>query len=134
MTDMDLYKETIEELREYGKTLDDVVAICGEEFQIEKDDFIKLSKTKYDSGFGAQEVAKDLLVIGKDFWLERHEYDGSEWWEFKELPKYVDLPFKKITALTVGQAAKNGVYCSCGWESLADLNCLTDEDGGEPDA
>jgi hypothetical protein len=27
------------------------------------------------------------MVIGSDWWLERHEYDGSEWWEFKSLPK-----------------------------------------------
>lgn len=27
-----------------------------------------------------------LIVVGKDFWLERHEYDGSEWWEFKSIP------------------------------------------------
>lgn len=26
------------------------------------------------------------MVVGDDWWLERHEYDGSEWWEFKRLP------------------------------------------------
>ena len=29
----------------------------------------------------------DLLIVGKDFWLERVEYDGSEWWEFKTMPR-----------------------------------------------
>jgi len=28
-----------------------------------------------------------LTVAGDDWWLERHGYDGSEWWEFKTLPK-----------------------------------------------
>ena len=28
----------------------------------------------------------DLLIVGDDWWLERHEYDGAEWWEFKTLP------------------------------------------------
>jgi hypothetical protein len=27
-----------------------------------------------------------IIVVGKDWWLERHEYDGSEWWEFKTMP------------------------------------------------
>ena len=27
-----------------------------------------------------------LVVVGKDFWLERNNYDGSEWWEFKQVP------------------------------------------------
>ena len=29
----------------------------------------------------------DLIVVGKDFWIERHEYDGSELWEFKRMPE-----------------------------------------------
>jgi hypothetical protein len=32
------------------------------------------------------EIDMGLIVVGKDFWLERHEYDGSEWWEFKSIP------------------------------------------------
>lgn len=43
-------------------------------------------KTNYGSGF----VATDLVVVGKNWWLERGEYDGSEWWEYKESPKQVD--------------------------------------------
>ena len=118
---MNLYTETRNKLIKNGKTFDDVIAIRGKDFQITKDDFIKYSKTEYDSGYGAPEVAQDLLIIGADFWLERHEYDGSEWWEFKRMPKYKELPFKPITALTVSQAHANGVDCSCGWENLADL-------------
>lgn len=41
---------------------------------------------KYDAGFGGAEIPLGLLVVGKDFWLERGEYDGGEWWEFKSLP------------------------------------------------
>lgn len=119
---MNLYEETIKELAENGKTFDDVVAICGNEFQITKDDFVKYSNTEYDSGYGAPEVAEDLLVVGNDFWLERHDYDGSEWWEFKAMPKHKELPFKEVTALTVRQARRNNVDCSCGWETLSRLN------------
>ena len=116
-----LWQETNEKLAKNGKCFNDVVAICGNDFQITKKEFEKYSKTEYDDGFGSPKVAEDLLIIGADFWLERHEYDGSEWWEFKQMPKYKELPFKPITALTVEQARENGVDCSCGWENLKDL-------------
>lgn len=129
---MNLYEETIKCLKEHGKSLDDVVAVCGDEFQITKEGFVEYSKVQYDDGYGASEVAIDLLVIGIDFWLERHEYDGSEWWEFKQMPtRYKQLPFKPITALTIDQAHRNGVArSSCGWETLADLNAHPTEKGG----
>lgn len=27
-----------------------------------------------------------LTLVGEDFWLERKEYDGQEWWEYKTTP------------------------------------------------
>lgn len=123
-----LWEETIENLADRKKCFDDVVAICGNDFQITKEDFEKYSKTEYDDGYGSPKVAEDLLIIGADFWLERHEYDGSEWWEFKQMPKYKELPFKPITALTVEQARENGVDCCCGWENLKDLQCTPQND------
>ena len=128
---MNLWKETIEILRKNGKSFKDIVAIRGDEFQITKEDFVKYSNTDYDDGFGSPKVAEDLVVIGSDFWLERHEYDGSEWWEFKSTPKYKDFPFKTITALTVNQAQENGVDCSCGWENLGSLNSYETEEEAE---
>lgn len=123
-----LWKETINKLVDHKKCFDDVIAICGNDFQITKDDFEKYSNTEYDDGFGSPKVAEDLLIIGSDFWLERHEYDGAEWWEFKQMPKYKELPFKPITALTVKQAQENGVDCSYGWETLANLQCTPQND------
>lgn len=81
-----LYKETILLLKEKNKTFDDVVWIGCNEFEFPKDQFFRLANEEYDDGFGSQEVAQDLLIVGKDFWLERHEYDGSEWWEYKTVP------------------------------------------------
>lgn len=41
--------------------------------------------TEYDSGYGSQELG--ATVVFKDGnWLERGEYDGSEWWEYKSTP------------------------------------------------
>lgn len=118
---MNLWKETIHELKTNGKTFDDVLVICGNEFQITKDDFKKYANTEYDAGYGAPEVAEDLLIVGADFRLERHDYDGSEWWEFKKIPNYKELPVKAITALTVQQFNNNSGECFCGWKTLSEL-------------
>lgn len=82
-----LLKETKTVLKEHGKTFANVTWIGCNEFQISISDFIKCADHEYDDGYGSPKVAQDLLVVGPDFWLERHEYDGSEWWEYKELPK-----------------------------------------------
>lgn len=48
--------------------------------------FKQLANFEYDSGFGAEKINVYLQIQGKDWWMERHEYDGSEWWEFKRQP------------------------------------------------
>jgi hypothetical protein len=46
--------------------------------------FARLADRVYDSGYGSQEVSSDLVVVFDDgAWLERGEYDGSEWWSFR---------------------------------------------------
>lgn len=84
---MNLLKETEEVLREHGKTFDDVLWIGGNEFTISIEDFKKLADVEYNNGFGAPEVAVDLVVVGRDWWLERTVYDGAEDWAFKTLPE-----------------------------------------------
>lgn len=88
-----LLQETISILKENGKTLGDVLWIGCKSFKISKEKFIELADKDYYSGYGIENVAEDLLVVGDDFWLERHSYDGSEWWEFKKVPKE---PFLEI--------------------------------------
>ena len=84
---MNLLKETKEVLQENGKTLNDIKWIGSYAFKIDKEVALEIfKKTNYDEGFGSQEVATNLLVVGDNWWLERHEYDGSEWWEYKEMP------------------------------------------------
>lgn len=82
-----LLDETLEFLEKYGKTLDDVLFIQGDDFEITRKNFETVARdTNYDSGFGAQHVATDLVLVGDGWWIERCEYDGSEWWEFKTIP------------------------------------------------
>jgi len=95
---MTLLKETIEKLKDVNKLESDVLW-CGKiesgEYDFEDQtigyftwkEFEILADRTYDSGFGSPEVNKYLIIVGKDWWLERHEYDGSEWWEYKTMPK-----------------------------------------------
>ena len=55
-------------------------------------------KIEYDCGYGHQEVAEDLVVVGNGWWLERSEYDGAEGWDFKSMPvaSKNQLSFSKI--------------------------------------
>ena len=106
-----LWEETIEVLKEHGKTFDGVRFIQGYDFKITKENFEQVAKkTNYDSGFGAAHVATDLVVVGKNWWLERGEYDGSEWWEYKESPKQVN-EVREISHLAGGL-----------WPTLEELN------------
>lgn len=111
--------ETLEILRTAGKSSTDVEWVGNSKVWFTWQEFEELADTEYDKGFGAQEVAQDVLVVGKDWWLERGEYDGAEWWEYKTLPL---KPSKQITlrALTVAQRDGSRI----GWESLAELNNL----------
>lgn len=93
-----LLTETKMILASHGLTPSDVVWIGDHEIYFTWSHFELIADREYDNGFGTQEVATALLVVGEDFWLERHEYDGSEWWEFKQLPK-MPAQLKKITTI-----------------------------------
>lgn len=107
-----LLEETVMVLERNGKGLGDIICVQGDDFEITVSNFIDVAQmTNYDSGYGSQEVAKDLKVIGEGWWLERREYDGAEWWEFCTLPKRINN-IKKIKSLC-------GNY---GWSSLEEIN------------
>lgn len=82
-----LLEETKEILKENGKSPKDVWWIGNEEFRFSWTDFVQLANKEYDGGYGSSEVYEGLKVVGEGWWLERGEYDGSEWWEYKEQPK-----------------------------------------------
>ena len=110
-------EETLDTLEDYNKTWEGVRFIQGKNFSVanSKEEFLKLMDFEYDSGYGAPEIATDLIIVGEDWWLERHEYDGSEWWEYKELPK-LNTCSKSVKYLCVRQVNK------IGWKTLKELN------------
>lgn len=118
---MNLLKETELILKEYGKTLDDITFVQGAEFGISVDKFMELADAEYDLGCDPlPRVAKDLIVGGDGWWLERH-YDGSEWWEYMSCKEILPVTSHKITALTVEQSTAD-ISCCC--ETLARINGL----------
>lgn len=113
-----LLKETIGVLTEYDLTLDDVISIQGDDFSMSIETFKRLADTFYNNGFGSPKVAQDLTIIGDGWWLDRAEYDGSEWWEFNQIPTIKPLSQSDIKALTVEQSKGDLI----GWASLSELN------------
>ena len=83
---VNLLEETLDILQEYGKTIEDVKWIGTHEYTIPIEQFIEVADRMYDGGYGIEEINTGLLVVGEDWWLERGEYDGSEWWELKRMP------------------------------------------------
>lgn len=93
-------KELLEKLDKCGKNLKDIdwLKIGFEEEDYERfDDRIKWNMQKeiidiefldveYYSGYGGQELY-GLVVFKDGSRLERGEYDGAEWWEYKETPE-----------------------------------------------
>jgi len=121
-----LKDETLHELKRFGKSTDDIVAIYGDDYCITLENFLALADTDYDDGYGGQEVAKDLRILGKDFLMIRNTYDGSEWWEFVGIvpPENTET----VACLTDRQAEKlreiihpydSGI---CSWGTLKQYN------------
>ena len=111
-----LLKETLEILKEHGKTPRDVEWVGSKEWGwFTWEDFEKIADIEYDNGYGAQEIAEDLLVVGKDWWLTREEYDGSEWWQFNQIPQK-PKEYRVPPYLSVGQVNL------IGWKSLIEIN------------
>lgn len=50
------------------------------------DKFIESLDFEYDAGYGGQELYGNVW-FENGTWLERGEYDGSEWWEHKVIPE-----------------------------------------------
>lgn len=85
-----IVKETIEDLEDLGYSESDVLWVGSRdgEFAMSWADFKnKFKNLEYSAGYGAQEIAADLVVVGDNWWLEREEYDGSECWAYKKYPK-----------------------------------------------
>jgi len=105
-------KELQNKLKEINKTIDNIIALniakyeCCEYYNPD----IRIKATKenikekikeldfdYCEGYGSQELY-GLVLFDDNSWLERGEYDGSEWWEYKKPPTIEEVLNDKIIA------------------------------------
>lgn len=82
---MTLLEETLTAIEESGHKIDDIIFIGSEKtgHSCTWQEFEKLADNEYNGGYGAPQVAQDLIIAFSDnskMW--RGEYDGSEWWEY----------------------------------------------------
>lgn len=85
---MNLLVETLSCLENNNKREEDIKFVMLLDKWATWENFKEIAKDiNYDEEYGRAEISEELFIVGRDFWLERHEYDGSEWWEFKSMPK-----------------------------------------------
>ena len=105
-----LLKETKEILEQHDKTFDDIIFVGdkSDHSKMTVKEFLEHANFEYDDGYGSEVINTDLILVGKDFWLERHEYDGSEWWEYKSMPNVND--FIDGAVYIFNEAKMNAMY------------------------
>ena len=98
---VNLLDETLTSIKRYHKSESDVtwVGSADGKYAISWENFKYIAaKTDYDSGYGGQEIATDLVVVFSDkSWLDRREYDGAEWWAYNTSPVLSKKPKKFFT-------------------------------------
>lgn len=112
---MNLLRETINVIKNLPQSVDDIVFIGSEAsgHSCTWEEFYTLADFEYDSGYGSQKVAKDLVIVFRDMTMMcREEYDGSEWWEVRH--PFL-MPKDRLPVQTLGG---NGHM----WESLRAMN------------
>lgn len=101
---MNLLEETLHEMARAKLTHEKIVFIGSEdsEYACTWEEFVKLANVEYDAGFGAQEVAEDLVIEFTDGTsMRRVECDGSEHWSVTTPPKPRPPAAKSIKRLIV---------------------------------
>lgn len=96
-----LWDETMRKLANHDLDFDkDVIQVQTADGYIAKELFKMMAMAiNYDSGYGSAEIREDLVIMGDGWWLERNEYDGSEWWVYCTPPTllYDDAGATRLT-------------------------------------
>ena len=109
-------EETEEAILDSGHKIEDVMFIGSSdgEYRLNYEEFKNIADFEYDDGYGSQEIASDLIIYFKDHtYIERGEYDGSEWWEYNTPKDFNENDkYQKYSILRA----------DIGWETLEQLN------------
>lgn len=120
---MTFKEETYEAIKESGHNREDVMFIGSSDgkYRIGMDRFDDISDFEYDSGFGAQEIASDLIIYFKDkTYIIRGEYDGSEWWEYNVPKVFIESDEHE----TFSNLGGHGIM----WDTVEKLNKKKNDD------
>lgn len=110
-----LLKETLEMLEWKGKTPADVLWVGSSDgvYAITWSEFEQLANIEYDFNYiYSQKIAKDLVIVGNNWWLTRSVFDGWEGWDFNTTPQIKEG--KSFTRVTDPEGA-------C-WASVEEMN------------
>lgn len=119
-----LLKETWDLILQTKHALEDIAFIGSlSGFGCTWEEFRALADKEYDCGYGGREVAEDLIILFKDgSWLEREEYDGSEWWALRS------TPVPPLVCRPIRNLFKNGIVQN-GDTELKNMQGLIEEHG-----
>lgn len=105
-----LLTETLNMMQRQGQSPETVAWVGNGKVAGTWDAFAALADFSYDAGHDEQNIRQSLVVVFNDgSWLERHEYDESEWWEYKKTPSVTLNEYGVLSGLTL-RGLKN-----CGW-------------------
>lgn len=102
-------------------TLNDILWVGTRDYKINKQKFLDNINFQYDNGYGLRHIATDLIVVGADFYIERRDYDGSEWWHFNKIPTE-PKETRDYTVFSIEQYNKLHWNTKIGEEKLEYLN------------
>lgn len=122
---MNLLTETIDYMKSFGKTPDDVLYVkmtkdsgfwkelnynYPDEIVVDFDAFKEVANQTYDSGYGSNKVNWSTVILFKDnTMMQRWEYDGAEGWEYVKLP--IIAPKKYDKKMVAEFLWGKGNYC-----------------------
>lgn len=108
---MNLLTETLDYMKEIGKTPDDVLYVkmtkhtgfwkelddnYPNEILVDFDVFKELANREYNNGYGTSYVNQSTVILFKDnSVMYRWEYDGAEGWTYIELPRTFPKKYDK---------------------------------------
>lgn len=94
--------ETMSDIAQAGKNYQGSIRFIGSADGVwgcTWEEFTKLADFEYDPSYGAAEIPQDFIIVFDDgSYMERGEYDGSEWWNYHTTPA-VPTTYKTIKHL-----------------------------------